>query len=370
MIQAAAHLPRAFLGPAPGATSKAQHPSAFQAPARPRSSRGAPQKPAELPEVPQVPVPPVPPVPVPPARQTPAQAEQTTGSSAAFRALLSWAGDALGTEYVLFAAPVAKGWSVTVPRYRSTSQGTVSLAEGAGWSPAMATSLRDESLLATLAGLRGPVELSGGALAAFSPDLARAGVLTVLGSPVYAPSGALAGILIAAYRPRRVAEPPAGSARPATSGALAQSEPVVSAGPETIGCIARLLATAHHHLAAYQALEEPPEALARSNARLPAQAEAAGQGTSRVPGVVAPRPYAPEDLLQGGNSGLLLAREVSKVFAVSTRTVANWVNSGMLPATRTAGGHLRFRRGDVAALYERRETGVGARAPDRPPRSR
>ena len=186
-------------------------------------------------------------------------------------------------------------------------------------------------------------------------------MLTVLGSPVHAPSGALAGLLIAAYRPRRVAGEPAGPGRQATSGALAQSEPIVSAGPETIGCVARLLATAHHHLASYRTLQERPRA--KDQAQVPA--EAAAQGTGREPDGAPPGSYTPQNLLQGDPGGLLLAREVSKVFAVSPRTVVNWVNSGILAATRTAGGHLRFRRVDVAALFERRE-GEGAGGPDRP----
>jgi excisionase family DNA binding protein len=51
---------------------------------------------------------------------------------------------------------------------------------------------------------------------------------------------------------------------------------------------------------------------------------------------------------------LLSAGEVAKRFAVSRQTVSRWARSGALEATRTAGGHARFRESDVQALIEQR----------------
>lgn len=56
------------------------------------------------------------------------------------------------------------------------------------------------------------------------------------------------------------------------------------------------------------------------------------------------RPGAPE------GQHLLRSQEVAVLFDVTERTVINWAASGKLPALRTIGGHLRFRRDDVMAL--------------------
>jgi len=47
---------------------------------------------------------------------------------------------------------------------------------------------------------------------------------------------------------------------------------------------------------------------------------------------------------------LLTPRQVADLFAVTPDTVARWAESGRLTATRTPGGHRRYRRSDVDAL--------------------
>src|SRR6186713_755935 len=42
--------------------------------------------------------------------------------------------------------------------------------------------------------------------------------------------------------------------------------------------------------------------------------------------------------------------QVAKFFGVSLPTVVNWVNSGLLTAHRTPGGHRRLARNDVIAF--------------------
>ncbi|MCA1569278.1 MAG: helix-turn-helix domain-containing protein [Chloroflexi bacterium] len=47
--------------------------------------------------------------------------------------------------------------------------------------------------------------------------------------------------------------------------------------------------------------------------------------------------------------------DVAKRFLVSNHTVARWAREGLLPAMRTPGGQLRFRRTDVESFLETRE---------------
>jgi excisionase family DNA binding protein len=42
--------------------------------------------------------------------------------------------------------------------------------------------------------------------------------------------------------------------------------------------------------------------------------------------------------------------EVARIFRVDPKTVSRWAARGVLPSTRTLGGHRRFRRSDVEAL--------------------
>jgi excisionase family DNA binding protein len=50
---------------------------------------------------------------------------------------------------------------------------------------------------------------------------------------------------------------------------------------------------------------------------------------------------------------LWTTREAAQRLGVSLRTVQLWVEAGILPAGRTAGGHRRIRRSDVEALVQR-----------------
>jgi excisionase family DNA binding protein len=271
----------------------------------------------------------------------------------AFPELLSWAADALRTDLVLFAVPGDLGWRAVLPARdpasssqttrtdpassangtnastRARQRASTAAAEHSRWSSLVATTLHQEALLSTVAQLRGPVEITGKPLSTICPCLAAAGVLAVLAATVYSPSGAPEAVFIAAYRRSRPGTRP--------SPADKASRP----GTEAVGCTARLLATAYRHIQKYELLQQRPTASGH-------QPYASGS----APRSPARRRTTTDDVLHGDPDGLLLAREVSTLFAVSKRTVANWVNAGTLPATRTAGGHLRFRRCDVVALYE------------------
>lgn len=47
---------------------------------------------------------------------------------------------------------------------------------------------------------------------------------------------------------------------------------------------------------------------------------------------------------------LLTTEEVATLFRVDPKTVSRWVTSGRLEATRTPGGHFRFRPADIDQL--------------------
>jgi excisionase family DNA binding protein len=49
----------------------------------------------------------------------------------------------------------------------------------------------------------------------------------------------------------------------------------------------------------------------------------------------------------------LTAADLAHLLGVSLKTVHNWERDGRLTATRTLGGHLRFRPEDVRTDYER-----------------
>lgn len=51
-------------------------------------------------------------------------------------------------------------------------------------------------------------------------------------------------------------------------------------------------------------------------------------------------------------SGFLTATQTAELFGVTPRTVVRWAKDGRLASVRTLGGHRRFRRADVAELYE------------------
>ncbi|WP_346007046.1 BldC family transcriptional regulator [Janibacter terrae] len=50
---------------------------------------------------------------------------------------------------------------------------------------------------------------------------------------------------------------------------------------------------------------------------------------------------------------LLTPAEVAALVFVDPKTVSRWASAGKIPATRTVGGHRRFRRSDVQALLSR-----------------
>jgi excisionase family DNA binding protein len=54
------------------------------------------------------------------------------------------------------------------------------------------------------------------------------------------------------------------------------------------------------------------------------------------------------------NSELMTTREVGEALGVAVRTVQLWVESGVLPAWRTAGGHRRISRSAVERLTRER----------------
>lgn len=45
--------------------------------------------------------------------------------------------------------------------------------------------------------------------------------------------------------------------------------------------------------------------------------------------------------------------EVAHMFRVDVKTVGNWAHRGKLACTRTLGGHRRFLRADVYALFNK-----------------
>lgn len=62
-------------------------------------------------------------------------------------------------------------------------------------------------------------------------------------------------------------------------------------------------------------------------------------------------------------SGFLSTREAAARLGVALSTIQTWVESGTLPAWKTAGGHRRIPEEAVTALLERRRNALGAAAP-------
>jgi excisionase family DNA binding protein len=56
------------------------------------------------------------------------------------------------------------------------------------------------------------------------------------------------------------------------------------------------------------------------------------------------------EITDDGAEQLLTPKEVAQMFRVSPKTVARWARDGKLAATRTLGGHRRFRASDVESL--------------------
>lgn len=59
------------------------------------------------------------------------------------------------------------------------------------------------------------------------------------------------------------------------------------------------------------------------------------------------------DLDALSDSALLTPAEIAAIFQVNPKTVTRWSRMGKLPATRTLGGHRRFRVSDVRAAIEK-----------------
>jgi excisionase family DNA binding protein len=238
----------------------------------------------------------------------------------AFLALIAWVSRAIGADLFLFATNGPAGWQVTGHAQAGTkTEGATPIDRGPEPSLAAEAS-RYAGLMKAVAERRGPTELTGDFLAKACPSLVAAGIQYAVGTPVYGPSGALAAAVVAAYR-----------GRPAADQVTSPPE-VAPAGLETIACMGKLLTTAQHRLSSPS---RPPVPA------LPVAPRVALVGRS-VPRS-APE-HSPDDLL--------VSREVAAIFSVCPRTIANWVRRGMLATTRTAGGHLRFRRQDVQALLE------------------
>lgn len=63
------------------------------------------------------------------------------------------------------------------------------------------------------------------------------------------------------------------------------------------------------------------------------------------------------------NDDLMTTREAGEKLGVAVRTVQLWVEAGLLPAWRTAGGHRRIARGAVEALMAERSLVFKPKAP-------
>src|ERR1700677_346383 len=227
----------------------------------------------------------------------------------AFLALLSWVGQAIGSDLVGFAAMGPEGWQTLCSAQAMAVGEGVVVGDHDGQRPSLAAEAqRYEGLLSAVAELRRPAELTKECLATVCPGLVARGIGSVVGAPVFGPSGLLKAVTFAAYRTN------------SPSAQLSAIESGARVGPETLGCMGKLLTAAHDRLRTLPApASNDDEALA--------------------------------DRLVANPHRLMLTSEVAALFSVSSRAVSNWVATGALPAVRTAGGHLRFRRADVLALY-------------------
>ena len=66
-------------------------------------------------------------------------------------------------------------------------------------------------------------------------------------------------------------------------------------------------------------------------------------------------------------SDLLSTREAAQLLGISLRTAQLWVESGVLRAWKTAGGHRRILRASVEAVLAERRIAVGDASPPAPP---
>jgi len=63
------------------------------------------------------------------------------------------------------------------------------------------------------------------------------------------------------------------------------------------------------------------------------------------------------------NEDVMTTREAGETLGVAVRTVQLWVEAGVLPAWRTAGGHRRIARGAVEKLLAERQRDLTPNAP-------
>lgn len=52
------------------------------------------------------------------------------------------------------------------------------------------------------------------------------------------------------------------------------------------------------------------------------------------------------------DDALLVPHEVAAIFRVDPKTVTRWAISGKIKSVRLAGGHRRYRKGEVARLFQ------------------
>ena len=235
----------------------------------------------------------------------PAPTAQTELDASSLVALLELVGQAIAADLVLFGSPGHAAWEITGAQ--ATGRRSIPIDGGNAEPPAL-PSLSGQRLVSAIAQLSKPTELSTTSLTELCPGLPRIGIHRVVGAPVHDRSGALTGVIIAGYR----AQPHLGTVSTLVA-------------PETIACMGEPLATVSRRLPA--TLRHP-------------EVTPAGPGTGPQSGLLAD----PDDLLH--------THQVAALFAVSPRTINNWVAGGTLTASRTAGGHQRFRRGDVLSLRE------------------
>lgn len=63
------------------------------------------------------------------------------------------------------------------------------------------------------------------------------------------------------------------------------------------------------------------------------------------------------------NADVMSTRDAAERLGVALRTVQLWVESGVLPAWKTAGGHRRIAKAAVEKLMEERRLAIGGEAP-------
>lgn len=57
---------------------------------------------------------------------------------------------------------------------------------------------------------------------------------------------------------------------------------------------------------------------------------------------------------------LIGVSEAARVLGITAETLREWADSRKVTTYRTAGGHRRFRRGDLIAFRDRKRTEAGA----------